>query len=64
MLMLCVLYNSVDLEQKEYEASLQVRDSVQLVENAILERDQVLNIDDYLFSTVVVLNINQLDTQG
>ena len=62
--MLCVLYNSVDLEQKEYEASLQVRDSVQLVENAILERDQVLNIDDYLFSTVVVLNINQLDTQG
>lgn len=33
-------------EQREFEAIAHVRDSVQMVENAILERDQViLNVD-------------------
>lgn len=32
---------SSDLEQREFEAITHVRDSVQMVENAILERDQV-----------------------
>ena len=32
---------SADHEQREYEAALQVRDSVQMVESAMLEKDQV-----------------------
>ena len=32
---------SSELEQREFEAISHVRDSVQMVENAILERDQV-----------------------
>lgn len=32
---------SSQLEQREFEAISHVRDSVQMVENAILERDQV-----------------------
>lgn len=34
-------HSSTEHEQKEYEAMLQVRESVQLVENAMLEKDQV-----------------------
>lgn len=33
---------SCEQEQREFEAISHVRDSVQMVENAILERDQVL----------------------
>ena len=39
----CVVFffGSSDQEQREFEAIAHVRDSVQMVENAILERDQV-----------------------
>ena len=33
--------SSVELEDREYQATLHVRDSVQLVENAMLEKEQV-----------------------
>ena len=36
-------------EQKEYEAMLQVRDSVQMVETAMMEKDQVDCVSSYLF---------------
>ena len=41
----CVVFffGSSDQEQREFEAIAHVRDSVQMVENAILERDQVWN---------------------
>ncbi len=32
----------MEQEQKSYDAALQVRESVQMAENAILEKDQVL----------------------
>lgn len=34
--------NSSGLEQKAYDAALQVRESVQMVENAMMEKDQVI----------------------
>ena len=40
--LLVVCWSSTEQEQREYEAMAHVRDSVQMVENAILERDQVL----------------------
>lgn len=35
-----ILFSNV-IEENEYQAILRVRDSVQLVENALLEREQV-----------------------
>ena len=35
------LFYSAELEDREYQATLHVRDSVQLVENALLEKEQV-----------------------
>ena len=33
--------NSLSLEENEHQAVMRVRDSVQMVENALLEREQV-----------------------
>lgn len=38
---ICYFLIRADYEQREYEAVKRVRDSIQLVENAMLERDQV-----------------------
>jgi len=36
------IFFSNEMEKREFDAISHVRDSVQMVENAILERDQVL----------------------
>ena len=40
-LIIISLIASAELEDREYQATLHVRDSVQLVENALLEKEQV-----------------------
>ena len=37
---------SAELEDREYQATLHVRDSVQLVENALLEKEQVRRVSN------------------
>ena len=50
------LFCSADLEDREYQATLHVRDSVQLVENALLEKEQVCFVCRVMCDNAIGIN--------
>ena len=47
-----LFFASAELEDREYQATLHVRDSVQLVENALLEKEQVRYLRVIIYNIV------------